>query len=136
MILVPLIDLKFLNERCCKWCRKLQIGGTSLATVILLAALSSGPALAQTTITTEPGGTVTIAPEQRTRIKEYVVRERVRPARIQERVVVGSTLPADIELSTVPSDWGPGVTRYRYVYWDDHVVLVEPSSRRVIQIID
>ena len=108
---------------------------TSLATVIVLAALSS-PVFAQTVIQAEPGATVTIAPEQRTRIKEYVVRERVRPARIQERVVVGGTLPADIELSAVPSDWGPGVARYRYVYWDDHVVLVEPSSRRVIQIID
>jgi Protein of unknown function (DUF1236) len=109
---------------------------TSLATVILLAALCSGSALAQTVIQAEPGATVTIAPEQRTRIKEYVVKERIRPARIQERVVVGSTLPTDIELSAVPSDWGPGVARYRYVYWDDHVVLVEPSSRRVIQIID
>jgi hypothetical protein len=109
---------------------------TSVATVILLAALGSGPAFAQTVITQEPGASVTIAPEQRTRIKEYVVKERVRPARIQERVVVGGTLPADVELSVVPNDWGPSFSRYRYVYWDDHVVLVEPSSRRVIQIID
>jgi len=109
---------------------------TSLATAALLALLSA-PAFAQTTvITPEPGATVTIAPEQRTRIKEYVVQQRVRPARIQERIVVGATLPADVELSAVPNDWGPGITRYRYIYWDDHVVLIEPSSRRVIQIID
>ena len=36
----------------------------------------------------------------------------------------------------VPSDWGPDLVKYRYVNWDNRVVLVEPSSRRVIQIID
>jgi hypothetical protein len=109
---------------------------TSLATAALLALLSA-PAFAQTTVVTpEPGATITIAPEQRTRIKEYVVQQRVRPARIEERLTVGGTLPADVELSAVPNDWGPGITRYRYVYWNDRVVLVDPSSRRVIQIID
>jgi uncharacterized protein DUF1236 len=109
---------------------------TSLATAALLALLSA-PAFAQTTVVTpEPGATVTIAPEQRTRIKEYVVQQRVRPARIEERVTVGGTLPADVELSAVPSDWGPSVSRYRYVYSNDRVMLVDPSTRRVIQIID
>ena len=79
---------------------------------------------------------VEIAPEQRTRIKEYVVKEKVSPITVRERVTVGATLPADVELRTVPADWGPSVSRYRYVYHDNHVVLVEPSSRRVVQIID
>ena len=107
---------------------------TSLAIAALLATLSS-PVFAQA-VMVEPGATVTITPEQRTRIKEYVVQQRVRPARIEERLVVGTTLPADVEMSAVPSDWGPSVSRYRYVYWNDRVVLVEPSSRKVIQIID
>jgi hypothetical protein len=79
---------------------------------------------------------VEIAPEQRTKIKEYVVKEKVRPVTVKERVTVGATLPADVELSTVPADWGPSVSKYRYVYHDNHVVLVEPSSRKVVQIID
>jgi hypothetical protein len=36
----------------------------------------------------------------------------------------------------VPSDWGPELGRYRYVYSGDDVVLVEPSTRRVIQVIE
>jgi hypothetical protein len=36
----------------------------------------------------------------------------------------------------VPADWGPTVSKYRYVYHDNNVVLVEPSSRRVVHIID
>ena len=77
-----------------------------------------------------------IAPEQRTRIKEYVVKEKVRPYAARERISIGATLPAEVELHSVPSDWGPSVSRYRYVYSDDRVYFVDPSSRRVIYNID
>ena len=102
---------------------------TLLAGAAALAIAISGQALAE-------GVAIEIAPEQRTKIKEYVVKEKLRPVTVQERVTVGATLPAEVELRTVPSDWGPSVSRYRYVYHDNHVVLVEPSSRRVVQIID
>ena len=99
------------------------------AGVAALTLLTAGQALAETV-------TLKIAPDQRTRIKEYVVRERVKPVVVQERVHVGTMLPADIELRTVPNDWGPGVTRYRYVYYNDNVYLVDPADRRVIEEID
>lgn len=104
---------------------------------VAVVALSL-PALAQsTTVTTEsPGATVTIAPEQRTKIKQYVVQQKVKPTTVEKRITVGATLPADVELHSVPADWGPGLSNYRYVYSGDDVVLVEPSSRRVIQVID
>ena len=111
---------------------------TLLAGAAVLAL--SLPACAHsTTITTEApraGATVTIAPEQRTKIKQYVVQQKVKPMTVEKRVTVGATLPADVELHSVPADWGPGLSSYRYVYSGDDVVLVEPSSRRVIQVID
>jgi len=112
---------------------------TLLAGVTILAL--AGPAFAQsTTVTTgvapSAGASVTIAPEQRTRIKQYVTEKKVKPVTVKERVSVGATLPADVELVDVPPDWGPELTRYRYVYSDNHVMLVEPSSRRVVQVID
>lgn len=112
---------------------------TILAGVAVLALV--GPALAQTTvIQTAPApaasATVTIAPEQRTRIKQYVVQQRVKPVTVRERLSVGATLPTEVELVAVPSDWGPDLARYRYIYSDERVMLVEPSSRRVIQVID
>lgn len=79
---------------------------------------------------------VVISPEQRTTIKEYVVKEKVRPHRLQSRVTVGATLPADVELAPVPETWGPSFHSYRYIYTGDDVVLVDPSSRRVIDVID
>jgi hypothetical protein len=80
--------------------------------------------------------TVVIAPEQRTTIKEYVVKEKVRPYKLQSRVTVGAVLPAEVELAPVPETWGPTFRSYRYVYTGDDVVLVDPSDRRVVQVID
>jgi hypothetical protein len=109
---------------------------------ILLAGIAvvalSGPAFAQTTVTTgvAPSGEVVVAPEQRTVIKRYVTERKVKPITVRERVAVGATLPTDVELMAVPGDWGPGLSRYRYVYHDDNVVFVDPSSRRVVHILD
>jgi hypothetical protein len=82
------------------------------------------------------GQAVVVAPEQRTTIKEYIARENVRPYRLQSRVAVGAVLPAEVELAPVPETWGPTFRSYRYVYTGDDIVLVDPSSRRVVQVID
>jgi hypothetical protein len=109
---------------------------TLIAAAALLAVGASSPSFAQGVgVQVGPvGAGITFAPEQRTRIKEYVVRERVAPVR--ERVTVGSRLPADVELRTVPSDWGPSVSRYRYVYSGDRVYFVDPGSREVVYGLD
>ena len=102
----------------------------ALASAALALSIST-PTFAQTV-----GVGVTIAPEERTRIKEYVVKERVAPVTIRERISVGAKLPADVELRAVPGTWGPNYTKYRYVYSDNRVYLVEPSSREVITVVD
>src|SRR3954469_5943817 len=93
--------------------------------ILATAALISSGALAQT-------ATVDIAPEQRTKIKQYVTTQKVAPVTLKEKVTVGATLPSDVRLQSVPADWGPSVTKYQYVYTDNHVVLVEPSTRKVV----
>jgi hypothetical protein len=102
-----------------------------LAGATALVLLGGGQVLAQAVSTT-----IELAPEQRTRIKEYVVREHVRPYVARERLSVGAVLPEDVELGTVPETWGAGVSRYRYVYSGDRVILVEPSTRRVIHVVE
>jgi len=100
-----------------------------LAGATALSVVLAGQAFAQR-------ATVEIAPDQRTRIKEYVVKEKVRPVTVREQVRVGAKLPADVELRDVPSDWGPSVTRYKYIYSGDRVHLVDPTSREVIYDVD
>jgi hypothetical protein len=101
----------------------------ALATVGVVSV--SAPAFAQTV-----GVGVTFEPEERTRIKEYVVKQRVAPTTIKERVSVGARLPSDVELRAVPPEWGASVSKYRYVYSDDRVYFVEPSSREVVHVLD
>ena len=52
------------------------------------------------------------------------------------KIVVGGRVPADVELEAVPADWGPSLTKYRYVYSGDRVILVDPGSRTVVQEVD
>ena len=105
-----------------------------LAGVAAIALLASSPSFGQGVgVQVGPiGAGITFAPEQRTRIREYVVKEKVPRATIRERVVVGGTVPADVELREVPSDWGPSVSRYRYYHTDSGVYFVDPVDRRVI----
>ena len=101
-----------------------------LAGAAALALFAGTEAFAQASVS------IDLTPEYRTRIKEYVVKERVNPYVAKERITVGTTLPADVELRAVPSDWGPSVSRYRYVYSNDRVHFVDPASRRVIYDLD
>src|SRR5690349_7089165 len=108
------------------------------AAVCALVIGASSPTLAQGVgVQVGPvGAGISFAPEQRTRIREYVVQQRVAPVTVKERITVGSKLPADVELRTVPADWGPSVAKYRYVYSDNNVYFVEPSTREVVTVIE
>src|SRR5436305_8069875 len=101
-----------------------------LAGATAMALVLSAQAFAQSVA-------IELAPEQRTRIKEYVVKQKVRPVTtIKERVQTGYRVPADVELQEVPSEWGPSVRSYRYFYEGDRVHFVDPASREVIYDID
>jgi Protein of unknown function (DUF1236) len=107
--------------------------------LILAAAASLGATMAnaQTTVTTTgTAGAVQIEPQYRTKIKTYITEQKVRPVTTREKIVVGAKLPTDVELQTVPSDWGPSLTKYRYVYSGDRVMLVDPGTRTVVQEVD
>jgi mRNA-degrading endonuclease toxin of MazEF toxin-antitoxin module len=101
------------------------------------AALVSTGAFAQTTVVTTTGtghsGAVQIEPEYRTKIRSYVTEHKIRPVETREKIVVGSPVPRDVELEAVPTEWGPSLTRYRYVYSGERVMLVDPETRAVIQ---
>ena len=98
-----------------------------------------GVAAAAIVATSAVGQTLIIEPQQRTVIRNYVVQQRVQPVEVRERVVVGATIPAEVELAPVPEALYadvPTLRPYRYFVWDNRFVLVEPSSRRVIQIVE
>ena len=81
-------------------------------------------------------GALVLAPEERTVVKKYVTSHKVAPVKLKERLSVGATLPASVRLAPVPAEWGPAYGSYRYIYSDNRVYFVEPSTRRVVTAID
>src|SRR3954452_5030454 len=74
--------------------------------------------------------------DDRPRFREYVVRERRPSYHYREQVRVGAVLPeAGVTYYDVPAEYHarPG---YRYTVVNDRPVIVEPRSRRVVQVID
>jgi hypothetical protein len=100
------------------------------------ALLVTTGAFAQSTVVTTTGkgaGAVQIEPEYRTRIHSYVTEHKIRPVETRERIIVGAPVPREVELETVPAEWGPSLTEYRYVYSGQRVILVDPETRTVVQ---
>jgi hypothetical protein len=73
--------------------------------------------------------------EDRPRFREYVVHERLPSYRYSDDLRVGVVLPeSGVTYYDVPADYH--VTGYRYTYVNDRAVLVDPRTRRVVQIIE
>ena len=77
-----------------------------------------------------PGGV-----EQQPRFREYVVRQNVPSYRYEHEVRVGAVLPSTgVRYYEVPAEYG--VRGHRYTVVNGRTVLVEPSSHRIVQIIE
>jgi hypothetical protein len=73
--------------------------------------------------------------DQRPRFREYVVSARRPSYTYRGDVIVGAELPeSGVTYYEVPSEYG--VRDYRYTVVNDRTVLVDPRTRRVIQVID
>ncbi|SFJ72841.1 DUF1236 domain-containing protein [Bradyrhizobium sp. Gha] len=104
-----------------------------------LQRISTGAFAQSTVVTTTTGAghaAVQIEPEYRTKIHTYVTEHKIRPVETREKIVVGQPVPRDVELEAVPAEWGPSLTKYRYVYSGERVMLVDPSTRTVVQEVD
>ncbi|MGY8665472.1 DUF1236 domain-containing protein [Bradyrhizobium sp. UFLA05-109] len=76
-----------------------------------------------------------IAVEQRPAFRDYVVEQRVPAFSVPDRIVVGRVLPeTGITYYDVPQRFGP--TTYRYTVVNGETVLVEPRSRRIVEVLD
>jgi hypothetical protein len=115
---------------------------TLFATAAVALALSA-PVAAQTqgTVGVVGGNAVVveqdggIIAEQRPAFREYVVREAVPTFTIPDPIVVGTVLPqSGVTYYDVPQRFGG--TPYRYTVVNGATVLVEPRSRRIVQVID
>ncbi|MEH6949855.1 DUF1236 domain-containing protein [Nitrobacter sp. NHB1] len=122
---------------------------TALAIAALVTALGTTlTAHAQgTTIGTAPSTDVVvtqpvevdadggITDEQRPAFREYIVTERVPSYTVPQRIVVGAVLADEgVTFYDVPQRFG--ATPYRYTVVNGETVLIEPRTRRIMQVID
>ncbi|HEX2135624.1 MAG TPA: DUF1236 domain-containing protein [Microvirga sp.] len=116
----------------------------AIAAVMSLGLVSAAAAQSATTTTTSGGTavttgststTVTIQPEVRTKVKQYVTTSKPKAVTVPSGFTVstGAVLPETVEVQSFPSD--VGVTQYRYAVIGDQTVLVEPGSRRIVEVI-
>ena len=113
--------------------------------IAAIAGAMSAPVAAQAqsdTVGIVRGGSVIIngdadgiAVDQRPAFREYIVRERVPNYTIPDRVVVGGVLPeTGVTYYDVPQTFG--ATPYRYTVVNGRTVLVEPRTRRIVQVVE
>jgi hypothetical protein len=87
--------------------------------------LSGAAALAQTTVIETTGA---MPPDD---VVTYVQRETVPSVAIEGDVTVGYTLPSTVELHAVPKN-----EKFAYTVVNHRRVIVEPSTRKVIKVIE
>jgi hypothetical protein len=131
-------------EPACIIAKELDMRNKILAIAAIAGAMSAPVAAqAQGVVTTgvAPGGAVVvedvdgIAVDQRPAFREYITREHVPSYTIPDRVIVGGVLPeTGVIYYDVPQTYG--VTPYRYTVVNGQTVLVEPRTRRIVQVVE
>lgn len=115
---------------------------SALALVVLAGAAAFPIAARAQGVIVEDRGVTTgvatddigIADDLQPRFREYVVQENVPDYPIPGRVVVGGILPeTGVTYYDVPQQYG--ADRYRYSRVNGQYILVEPRTRRVVQVI-
>ena len=76
-----------------------------------------------------------IASDQRKGFRSYVLEEQTPSYPLPGEIQVGTTLPdVGVTYYDVPERFG--ATRYRYTVINDRTVLVDPKTRKVVQVVE
>jgi hypothetical protein len=74
--------------------------------------------------------------DDRPRFRTYVVERRHPSYRYREEVRIGSVLPeSGVTYYEVPQQYG-AARQYRYAVVNDRIVLIEPRTRRIVEIVE
>jgi hypothetical protein len=85
-----------------------------------------------------PAGRINLTVAQSRMLFETVRREGIPEARVEEEFADGATVPAEVTLEPIPHEVVaeiPMIERYRLFRANDRVVLVDPDTREVIDVI-
>jgi hypothetical protein len=98
----------------------------------MTTGVARAPVVGSPSVVVEGDG---IAVDERPAFREYVIRERVPSYTVPERVIVGGVLPeTGVTYYDVPQTYG--MTPYRYTVVNGQTILVEPRTRRIVQVVE
>ena len=108
--------------------------GAGFATGAVTGAIVGGPigAVVGGAIGAIAGGV--LAPPEAARVQQYAVSQGTPSVRMRRPVAVGEPLPGRIGLHAVPPSSGVR-TDYRYTVVNEQLVLVDPRTRRIVQVV-
>jgi Protein of unknown function (DUF1236) len=112
------------------------------AAILVLATTITANAQTTTIIERSPSvitrERIDLSPAQRTIIYRSVTRERVLTPSADVQVRLGARVPRSVELYEMPTtivEEVPTLRRYRYMVVNDEVVLVDPATSEVVEVI-
>ncbi len=79
-----------------------------------------------------------LPPEKQALIREQARRPNLPVATLSEPARIDMVIPEEVELLALPQDIAtetPTTTSYRYLITSDVIAVVEPQSRKIIQLI-
>jgi hypothetical protein len=108
--------------------------GAGLATGAVTGAIVGGPlgAVVGGAIGAIAGGI--LAPPEAARVQQYAVHQGTPSVRLRRPLAVGEPLPGRVGLHAIPPSSGVR-TDYRYTVVNERLVLVDPRTRRIVQVI-
>lgn len=113
--------------------------GTATTTAQQPAQPSAPANTAQPSSTTNVNASININDQQRTRVTESITRLNVAPINnVNFSLTVGTAIPRDIRVQTLPADVVEIVPQYRgYSFFlvRDEIVIVEPSTYKIVTVL-
>jgi hypothetical protein len=94
--------------------------------------------MAQTGGTPVETAPVPLPPEKQAIVKEHAQGQKMPEVQAGGSVTVGMNVPEEVELWSLPQDAGtvvPTVTSYKFFTAGNSIAVVDPDSRKVIQLI-
>ena len=79
---------------------------------------------------------IELNPAQQAQIKEYVLKQRIPVAEVKQTIAIGSAVPTEVELRPVTAGWSPTLSKFRFFHGDKRIYFVDPSTRRIVRIVE
>lgn len=89
--------------------------------------------------TKRSGDRVQLTEQQRTTIRETIIRERPERVNVRFDVRIGARVPRSVTLRPLPVvliNMFPSYRDYRYIYVEDRIVIVQPATYEVVEVIE